>query len=202
MQTEISYAHRARSNTTQQKYPLRKRKVALFCHCRRLTKWSFELTPHPPELVAAAKARLAELEQEAEKLRDLISFYEDRPVARERRVVSSRVEARAGTRALSRTWSTVLDIVAEHGERGASYDQIIDAAARRGLDVSRNVLRSQMGNFAKRHLVESVATGVWRAMNAGSDEASRSQQRQENSKLPRAEDEGETRGEVGALFTS
>jgi hypothetical protein len=33
---------------------------------------------HSPELLIAAKARLAEIEREAAKLRDLVAFYEDR----------------------------------------------------------------------------------------------------------------------------
>lgn len=195
-------ARTAQMSKARQKSILREARVLVSCLCRRLANWSFEMTRPPPELVVAAKARLAELEQEAKKLRDLILFYEDRPATGEKRVASNRARAGSGTRSLSRRWATVLDVVAEHGERGASYDEIIDAAARRGLDVSRNVLRSQMGNFAKRGLVESVSTGVWRAMHEG---AKRSPP-PGNSERPQVSAEATGREELptgsGALFTS
>ena len=120
-----------------------------------------------PELLVAAKARLAEIEREAAKLRDLVAFYEDRSPQREQRGAEVPHRTRSGPRALSALWTAVLEIVAAHGETGASYNEIIDAASDRGIELSRNVLRSQMGNFAKRGLVESIATGVWRATGEG-----------------------------------
>jgi hypothetical protein len=120
-----------------------------------------------PELLIAAKARLAEIEREAAKLRDLVAFYEDRSVPRESRVSEGSPRTRGGPRALSALWATILEIVAAHGESGATYDEIIDVASGRGMDVNRNVLRSQMGNYAKRGFVEAVSTGVWRATPEG-----------------------------------
>lgn len=157
---------------------------------------------HPLELVVAAKARLVELEQEAAKLRDLISFYEDGPASHHTRVASTRAQGSGGRRALSRTWAAVLEILSEHGERGASYDQIIDAAARRGLNVSRNVLRSQMGNFAKRDLVESPSKGVWRVSSASRGDPAQPPRAESNTNDIGAGNADESRGEVGALFAS
>lgn len=119
------------------------------------------------ELLVAAKARLAEIEREAAKLRDLVAFYEDRQTHREPRVAEGAPRTRGGPRALSALWTSVLEIVAAHGEKGASYNEIMDVARSRDIAVSRNVLRSQMGNFAKRGLVEPVSTGIWRVTDEG-----------------------------------
>jgi hypothetical protein len=155
-----------------------------------------------PQLLIAAKARLAEIEREAAKLRDLVAFYEDRSSHRELRSSEGSHRTRSGPRSLSALWTAVLEIVAAHGEKGASYNEIIDAANDRGIDVSRNVLRSQMGNFAKRGFVESVATGVWRATGEGAKLFSPPESADRRQLPSEATRQDDTSKEAGALFSS
>jgi hypothetical protein len=123
------------------------------------------------ELVRLAKARLAELEREAKRLRDLVSFYEP-PVPASapsshpgRAPIHRGPAADIGGRSLSQTWESILRFIGE--QRKAGYPAMERFAAQRGIQVTRENLRSQMATYRKRGLVKSRGQGMWSLTDVG-----------------------------------
>lgn len=72
-----------------------------------------------------------------------------------------------GSRRLSPTWRRVLHYLSQQPNRTATLDQMMEFAEQVGLDVKRNVLRSQMSIYSNQRHLESVGVGTYRMTDQG-----------------------------------
>jgi len=117
--------------------------------------------------------KLAELERQKIEIEAQIGAYRDMLArAQQERKRPRSVDGSRG-RPISPTWQMMLNFLADTWPASATNDELVSFAAQRGVNLTRENLRSQLSLYTERGLLERAKTGVYRITEAGAREVGR-----------------------------